>query len=890
MKAFVQGQRARLADLGHGGGPLSVRLPSVVVLALDEAGGCLGVLDAEALDLAALPTGTARVALVAPRGAAGELVLAGPEPLLSFAFGGTAGPGLVAQLYQKDGWRLAAVGEPCGAALAAAARGAEGTGLEPTGKSGNLGSSGSSGFSGPPAGAPSLPAPEPAPRALRPGEKLDVQAFGRGGNLIFTVTSLPPGAQLVAYGIDAAGHLVDGTWRPGSEPTATTLDLDATPQAVARWRVALVAAPGGDLKTLAGAQLRLQLGQGEATLALDDAPRGGLLPLAEVYWRGTWRLGALGLAEAGDLATLLQALGRPDLLPAAPAPAPPEGPLRPGQALKLIDRTKATRLEATLTLTHPPSLKLHAMAIGLDADQKLVDEAWWLVGGRLATPDGAVKRVPGPAAARWELDLAALPPTVATLALAIATEDPGQIGHLSACELTLTAAGAPVATFPFNGGDAPTGTPTLWLGEFYWKGGWRFRALAQPVGVPAGGLAAELGRPDLAIFARTTPARAPGMLVKGQRAALAELGVGTKLAVRVELEAKGRAAFDLLAVGLDDLGHLAGLEQVLGPRNKSTPDGAIRLRGSAASHDASFELDLARLGRDVSRVLFIAVGDGGSTTDRVLRGALGLAGDGPGRARFDFTGADLGHADAAILGEVYHKDGWRFAALGEPLAGALPALFVRAGRPDLAAAADQGPEAVLPLHALLTTSGQTHGFELRKAGTGRPVTFELAWEDVGPAPRRGLFGLATRRTEADLGCQFTMGDGTQGVILPGHGSRADRPPYITLEDPNGRPGLQVHRPELLDYLLVYATLPAGGRDFGQVALDLRVIDPHGGEIEASFAAGPAGRRFVSLVSYERFADEATLRREGSYLEDATEADRKLGQPGLSFVPRDASRR
>ena len=44
------------------------------------------------------------------------------------------------------------------------------------------------------------------------------------------------------------------------------------------------------------------------------------------------------------------------------------------------------------------------------------------------------------------------------------------------------------------------------------------------------------------------------------------------------------------------------------------------------------------------------------------------------------------------------------------------------------------------------------------------------------------------------------------------------------------------------------------------------------------------------MTYERFADEATLRREGAYLDDAAEADRKLGQPGLSFVPRDQTRR
>jgi stress response protein SCP2 len=165
---------------------------------------------------------------------------------------------------------------------------------------------------------------------------------------------------------------------------------------------------------------------------------------------------------------------------------------------------------------------------------------------------------------------------------------------------------------------------------------------------------------------------------RGQKAKLAGLGAGTRLRVGVRAAAPG-GAMDVSCFGVDAQGKLSDERYFVFYNQPASPEGAIRRAGAQGGDDESFDVELDRLPEGIQRLVFVATLDGSGTMSQLGEGHLRLMAGGDEAARFVFRGGDFGSEKALILGELYRKDEWRFAAVGQGFSGGLRALLEHFG-------------------------------------------------------------------------------------------------------------------------------------------------------------------------------------------------------------------
>ena len=79
----------------------------------------------------------------------------------------------------------------------------------------------------------------------------------------------------------------------------------------------------------------------------------------------------------------------------------------------------------------------------------------------------------------------------------------------------------------------------------------------------------------------------------------------------------------------------------------------------------TFAVDLQRLPAFIDKLVFAATIDGAGTMSDLTGGHLRLMSNGAEVARFPLVGSDYTAEKALIVAEVYRKDVWRFAAVGQ---------------------------------------------------------------------------------------------------------------------------------------------------------------------------------------------------------------------------------
>ena len=180
---------------------------------------------------------------------------------------------------------------------------------------------------------------------------------------------------------------------------------------------------------------------------------------------------------------------------------------------------------------------------------------------------------------------------------------------------------------------------------------------------------------------------------KGQRIALSALAITDgRLNAAVLAQVPG-ASVDLACFGLDAAGVLADERYLTFFNQPATPCGAVTLLPDG------FAFDLDRLPASIDRLVLTAAIDGAGTFAQLEAGHVRLLRDGVQAAQFDVTSAGLDEHRALMLAELYRKDGvWRFAALGQAIAGGMDALVAHFGaavEPDQATPPASVPHAAL---------------------------------------------------------------------------------------------------------------------------------------------------------------------------------------------------
>ncbi|HEY0038585.1 MAG TPA: TerD family protein [Longimicrobium sp.] len=169
-------------------------------------------------------------------------------------------------------------------------------------------------------------------------------------------------------------------------------------------------------------------------------------------------------------------------------------------------------------------------------------------------------------------------------------------------------------------------------------------------------------------------------LVRGEKARLRDLSPEARLRIEVELQAPGDPSFDAGVFGIDEAGLWSDRQfGLLGDRKASPCNSVVR---TDTALGADFVVDLDRVPAWIQRLAFVSVLKE-RRMSRITAGHFRVHDSQWIAADFPFTGEMFNHEKAVILAELYRRDGWRIAAVGQGFALGLPGLLRHFGRTSL---------------------------------------------------------------------------------------------------------------------------------------------------------------------------------------------------------------
>lgn len=387
---------------------------------------------------------------------------------------------------------------------------------------------------------------------------------------------------------------------------------------------------------------------------------------------------------------------------------------------------------------------------------------------------------------------------------------------------------------------------------------------------------------------------------RGQKSKLADLTPATKLQVGLNIEAAGSIPFDISCFGVDANDKLSDDRYFIFYNQKTSPCGSLSAQGPQDGNRENFQVDLSQLPASIRKLVFTVTIDGAGTMSQTTYGHLRLYGNGSEVAKFVFSGRDFKDEKAVIVGEIYLKDVWRFAAVGQGFNGGLSALLKHFGGEEAGGPAPTptpyapppptpprpAPPAPPPVNlgkVTLDKKGDKKVVNLQKGGS-QPIHINLNWDNPFAGQRRGLFARQQEAPDLDLGCMYRMRDGRKGVIQSlsrNFGSR-DQYPYIFL-DKDDRSGaasdgenLFIYRPDLIDLVLVITFIYEGANDFTQVNGRLTITDQARSEIFMRLNSPDYNKNFCAICTIRGTGSTVEITKEEQYFFGHEDADRRYG--------------
>ncbi|MGR6972583.1 TerD family protein [Streptomyces cynarae] len=150
-----------------------------------------------------------------------------------------------------------------------------------------------------------------------------------------------------------------------------------------------------------------------------------------------------------------------------------------GHKARISDLTAGTDLYVGVQISGP-GLTFDISCFGLDADERLSDDRYFVFFNQPKTPEEAIQLL-GPQAGDTEsfrVTLDRIPSHIHKLSFTATIDGAGQMSQIGPGYLRIVAGGEEVARYPFSGSEFTTERAVM-LGDFYLKDVWRFAAVGQ---------------------------------------------------------------------------------------------------------------------------------------------------------------------------------------------------------------------------------------------------------------------------------------------------------------------------------------------------------------------------------------------------------------------------
>lgn len=378
--------------------------------------------------------------------------------------------------------------------------------------------------------------------------------------------------------------------------------------------------------------------------------------------------------------------------------------------------------------------------------------------------------------------------------------------------------------------------------------------------------------------------------IRGQKQKLAALASSLRLKAVITIDWKEPDDLDIACFGLDADGKLADDRYFIFFNQPVSPEGAVKA-SLDVRNKAEFTIDLGALPPTVRRLSFTAAVDGASSLSKAGTGQFRLYDGDKEVAAFSFSGQDFSAEKAVMICDLYFKDEWRFAAVGQGFEAGLKALLEHFGgealeaparpAPQPAPAAPEKPKVSLG-KITLEKRGDSQKIDLRKKDGQQSVHINLNWDQS--FTKKGFFGSRKASADLDLGCMYELADGGKGVIqaLGGNfGSRGGAPwIYLDKDDRSGTSSdgenLYVVQPDKIRRVLVFAFIYEGAGNFTDVHGRVLVKDSLGNEITINLDAPDTGKTFCAICTLENTGDALRVTKEERYFRHHGEADDVFG--------------
>ncbi|MET8224893.1 TerD family protein [Streptomyces sp. NPDC004082] len=150
-----------------------------------------------------------------------------------------------------------------------------------------------------------------------------------------------------------------------------------------------------------------------------------------------------------------------------------------GHKAKISDLTAGTDLYVGVQITGP-GLTFDISCFGLDADERLSDDRYFVFFNQPKSPEESVQLLGAQAGdtESFRVTLDRIPPQIHKLSFTATIDGAGQMSQIAPGYLRIVAGGEEVARYAFSGAEFSTERAVM-LGDFYLKDVWRFAAVGQ---------------------------------------------------------------------------------------------------------------------------------------------------------------------------------------------------------------------------------------------------------------------------------------------------------------------------------------------------------------------------------------------------------------------------
>jgi stress response protein SCP2/uncharacterized protein (AIM24 family) len=150
-----------------------------------------------------------------------------------------------------------------------------------------------------------------------------------------------------------------------------------------------------------------------------------------------------------------------------------------GHKARISDLTAGTDLYVGVQISGP-GLTFDISCFGLDADERLSDDRYFVFFNQPKTPEESIQLLGAQSGdtESFRVTLDKIPPQIQKLSFTATLDGAGQMSQIAPGYIRIVAGGEEVARYSFSGGEFSTERAVM-LGDFYLKDVWRFAAVGQ---------------------------------------------------------------------------------------------------------------------------------------------------------------------------------------------------------------------------------------------------------------------------------------------------------------------------------------------------------------------------------------------------------------------------